>query len=261
MDYSKSVIYKICSRDKSITDVYIGSTTSFVRRKNSHKSTCNNETDKGYNLYVYGFIRESGGWNEWEMIQIEEYPCTSRRELEFREEQIRTELNATLNTHRCWTDGKCSIDGCENQVQTNKLCISHGGKRFKYFCKIDGCENQVVNNCVCVMHGAERIKCKIDGCDNWVVNNGICQFHGAVIKKCKIDGCKKQVINNGVCMKHGAVVKKRECSVDGCDYHVKNNGVCKRHGAVVKKCKIDGCEKNAREKGLCYRHRIKRLIS
>ena len=63
MDYSKSVIYKICCRDKSITDVYIGSTTNFIKRKTLHKYNCTNEKSKGYNRYVYGFIRENCGMN------------------------------------------------------------------------------------------------------------------------------------------------------------------------------------------------------
>ena len=66
-DYSKSVIYKICCRDKSITDVYIGSTTNFVKRKPLHKTTCNNEIGKCYNSYVYGFIRENGNWDNFEI--------------------------------------------------------------------------------------------------------------------------------------------------------------------------------------------------
>ena len=117
MDYSKSVIYKICCRDKSINDVYIGSTTNFVKRKTMHKSDCNNEKSKGYNRYVYGFIRENGDWENFEMIQIEEFPCNNKRELKFREEHLRKELNATLNSHTCWRDENdtyiCQIEGCK----------------------------------------------------------------------------------------------------------------------------------------------------
>lgn len=227
MDYSKSVIYKICCRDKSITDVYIGSTTNFVKRKTMHKAVCNNEKSKSYNRYVYGFIRENGNWDNFEMIQLEECPCHTKRELEFREEQLRTELNATLNMVRCWTDGKCKIDDCDNNTKQNGICIKHGADTKKYFCKIDGCDNQVQNSGVCTIHGAERIKCHIDGCGKQVVNNGVCKKHGAETKKCKIDGCDTQVVNNGVCQSHGAVIKK--CKIDGCDTQVQKNGLCYRH--------------------------------
>ena len=33
----------------------------------------------------YEFIRDNGGWNEWVMIAIQEYPCNSKRELLIKE--------------------------------------------------------------------------------------------------------------------------------------------------------------------------------
>ena len=41
IDYSKTVIYKICCLDKSIQDLYIGHTTNFTKRKYQHKVCCN----------------------------------------------------------------------------------------------------------------------------------------------------------------------------------------------------------------------------
>jgi hypothetical protein len=38
-----------------------------------------------------------GGWDNWEVIQIEEHPCTSKRELEARERHWLEALGATLN--------------------------------------------------------------------------------------------------------------------------------------------------------------------
>jgi len=97
-DYSKNIIYKLCSLDQSITDIYIGQTTNFTKRKNSHKSKCNKSTTKDYNRYVYQFIREHGGWDNWSMIQIEEYPCINKREAESRETYWMKELKSTLNS-------------------------------------------------------------------------------------------------------------------------------------------------------------------
>jgi len=37
IDYSKSIIYKICCNDINIIDIYIGSTTNFITRKAEHK--------------------------------------------------------------------------------------------------------------------------------------------------------------------------------------------------------------------------------
>ena len=47
IDYSKTIIYKIVCNDLNIKDCYIGSTTSFTKRKNRHKSNCNNKKTEG----------------------------------------------------------------------------------------------------------------------------------------------------------------------------------------------------------------------
>ena len=71
IDYSNTIIYRIVCKDTSITDCYVGHTTNFINRKNGHKTKCNNEKDKNYNLNVYQFIRDNGNWENWDMIEIE----------------------------------------------------------------------------------------------------------------------------------------------------------------------------------------------
>ena len=97
IDYSKSIIYKICCNDTSITDCYIGSTTDLYRRKASHKSTCNNTTNKSYNMNVYKFIREYGEWSNWSIVVIEEYNAQNKNDLHSRERYWMEQLKATLN--------------------------------------------------------------------------------------------------------------------------------------------------------------------
>ena len=96
-DYSKGLIYKFVCLDTDITDIYVGSTTSFKHRKAGHKSICYNEKNKDYNSYVYKFIRENGGWEAWNMILVEYYPCKSSLDLHKREREIIEELKSTLN--------------------------------------------------------------------------------------------------------------------------------------------------------------------
>lgn len=96
-DYSKTIIYKLCCKDPDVEDVYVGSTTNFRTRKNEHKSRCNNQSSSHYNFHVYQFIREHGGWDNFDMIQIEEYPCKSKREKEARERYYVEQLKAKLN--------------------------------------------------------------------------------------------------------------------------------------------------------------------
>ena len=85
IDYSKTVMYKIVCKDLNIQDVYVGHTTDFRIRKNRHKSGCLNEKGKHYNLNIYKIIRENGGWDNWEMIEIEKYPCNDSNEAGKRE--------------------------------------------------------------------------------------------------------------------------------------------------------------------------------
>ena len=251
IDYSKSLIYKICPIDKKIEECYIGSTTSFSRRKYDHKSACNNIISKGYSKPLYKHIRENGGWDAFEMVLIEYYPCGSSLELRQREEFWRSTLKAELNAVRCYTDGKCKIDDCENVVVNNGLCKKHGAKRNE--CKIDNCNNQVVNNGLCIKHGAKRNECKIDNCTNHSQNNGVCMKHGAKRIECKIENCNNKVQTNGVCMKHGA--KRYECKIENCTNHSQNNGLCKKHGAIVKRCKIENCTNQVQKNnGLCRKH-------
>ena len=97
IDFSKTIIYKIVCNDLSITDCYIGHTTDFTKRKSCHKSRCNNANCKEYNLNVYQFIRNNGGWDNWCMIEIEKYACNNNNESCTREKYWLEILNATLN--------------------------------------------------------------------------------------------------------------------------------------------------------------------
>jgi hypothetical protein len=97
-DYSKNVIYKLVCNDLNILGCYVGHTTDFIRRKQRHKSDCNNENGEHYNYKVYTTIRENGGFNNWTMIEIEKYPCRDENEATARERHWFEILNSGLNT-------------------------------------------------------------------------------------------------------------------------------------------------------------------
>jgi len=80
VDYSKTVIYKLVCKDVTVTDCYDGSTTSFTKRKCGHKTTCNNKASKDHNLPVYRFIRDNGGFDNWDMIEVETYNAVNKLE-------------------------------------------------------------------------------------------------------------------------------------------------------------------------------------
>jgi hypothetical protein len=99
---------KIVCNDLAITDLYIGNTTQFDKRKYNHKRLSKepnaNQKDKAqfvgkqdYERALYKKIRENGGWDNWSMIKIEDYPCKDRYEAEKRERELMELHKATLN--------------------------------------------------------------------------------------------------------------------------------------------------------------------
>lgn len=97
VNYGENVIYKLCCKNPEIQNIYVGHTTNFRRRKSEHKSDCGNKNKECYNYNVYSFIRENGGFNNWDMVLIEEYPCENKLQAHQRERYWIEILNATLN--------------------------------------------------------------------------------------------------------------------------------------------------------------------
>jgi len=99
IDYNKTQIYKLIHNDDiNNENIYIGSTTNFVKRKYNHKYDCNNEKAKIYNLKVYQNIRNNGGWIEWKMLLVEKFPCIDKRESDVRERYWIDHFKSQLNT-------------------------------------------------------------------------------------------------------------------------------------------------------------------
>jgi hypothetical protein len=95
------IIYKIICKDLSITDCYVGLTRKELKmREYHHQKTCSNENYKYYNKYLYQFIRENGGWENFEMIEIEKIKCKNNFEARTKEQYWIDNLNATLNKIR-----------------------------------------------------------------------------------------------------------------------------------------------------------------
>jgi predicted GIY-YIG superfamily endonuclease len=95
-DYSKGVIYTIKTGD----NLYVGSTTDFMRRKSQHKHIIFNENNPMYNSNLYRKIRENNGLYDIEIYK--QFPCNNNKELRIEEEQIKKYLNADLNNNRCY---------------------------------------------------------------------------------------------------------------------------------------------------------------
>jgi len=99
-DYSKGFIYKFVCNDITIPNTYTGSSTDWIKRKNCHKSACNNDRCPKYNLYVYQFMRANGGWNNFTMLKICDFPCQNKFELELEERKYMELLKSDLNKQK-----------------------------------------------------------------------------------------------------------------------------------------------------------------
>jgi hypothetical protein len=103
IDYSKTIIYKLVHKeDYDNANIYIGSTINFIVRKNKHKYCCNNETNPFYNQVKYQYIRNNGGWDCFNMIEVEKYPCNDKREVEAREQYWISYFNTNLNMKKSY---------------------------------------------------------------------------------------------------------------------------------------------------------------
>ena len=135
IDYSKTVIYGIFSNSGD-GNVYIGHTTNFISRKREHKNTCNNPNGRNYNLKVYKTIRENGGWNNFTMRLIEEFPCNTRNEAAEREFYYFQQYNATMNTaipnrsNKQWF-----IDNKEKCIENSKVYYNNNKEKFRDWSK------------------------------------------------------------------------------------------------------------------------------
>jgi hypothetical protein len=110
VNYNKSTIYKLCCNDLNVTEIYIGSTTNSNKRKNAHKTVCNNKGNRSYNLYVYQFIRSNGGFQNWSMVEIELFNARDKKDLYRRERHwIETE-RAVLNSYRAYVTEEEKIE-------------------------------------------------------------------------------------------------------------------------------------------------------
>lgn len=135
IDYSKTIIYKIYCNDPTITDIYIGHTTNFTQRKKTHKQMTLHNTNIHSNRYVYNFIRDHGGWDNWSMVQLQESNLKNKREAEAYEHNWIQKLGATLNSKKPYMQCK------ENSVEYKKEWYENNKKEV-----LEKAKNNYENN-------------------------------------------------------------------------------------------------------------------
>ena len=95
INHNNENFYKLVCKDKDITECYVGHTTRFNVRKQQHKPACVNPSDYYYNSTIYRFIRDNGGWGNWDMILIERCKCESSLDARKKEKEYLDQFKAT----------------------------------------------------------------------------------------------------------------------------------------------------------------------
>jgi len=73
IDYSKTLIIKIVSKDLKKKEFFLDYCQGLTNKVYLLKKQCNDEKHKKYNSDMNKFIREHGGWDNFDVIIVEEY--------------------------------------------------------------------------------------------------------------------------------------------------------------------------------------------
>ena len=159
----QSVIYKIFCKDTAVTDCYVGRTCSFVSRTNQHKTCCTNQNSGSYGYKLYNKIRETGGWDNWDIKEIESVEHDSSDTLIARQREAFWfyELKATLNKN---TPNQSQKESCKMWYKKNPTYFHDYGIEYYNKNKETIQEKQKV-------YYSENKKKIADACKAWVENN------------------------------------------------------------------------------------------
>ena len=133
VNYNQGKIYKLCCKDVNVKEFYIGSTCNELKvRKYNHKITSTNSNDKSYNLKVYKYIRENGGFENWDIVLVEEYKeCNNKMELHQKERYYIELLGATLNSRIPNRTKKEYYEDNKEQIKEHKKEYYENNKEHK----------------------------------------------------------------------------------------------------------------------------------
>ena len=88
VNYEKTWVYKIECKDPTVKHTYVGHTTSSLSAIKSRIKKQLNQKKCGF-LY----IRENGGWDNWVLTKVEDFPCSNGEKAYLRTKQLYCEIN------------------------------------------------------------------------------------------------------------------------------------------------------------------------
>jgi predicted GIY-YIG superfamily endonuclease len=111
-DYSATIIYTIRCKNPSITELYVGHTTDFVKRRYAHR-----QASLTYGNKLYEMIRNNGGWENWKMEIVHYFSCNNANEAREKEQEYYVALGATLNSVEPQRDKTVQTKPIKNIIQ------------------------------------------------------------------------------------------------------------------------------------------------
>ena len=186
IDYSNTIIYKIICKNPAVTDVYVGHTTNFVQRKQSHKYNCNTSN---HTCKLYEIIKANGGWHNWSMVIINFYNCINLSEAKEKEQEYFVSLNATLNSVEPSPGPKPKVLKSNTSKQTQIFYCST--------CKINTCNSKVLEQHIITNEHITNVNkqntltlsnSNTDSVEHVIVEKTLMKF---ICEKCNIDCYRK----------------------------------------------------------------------
>jgi hypothetical protein len=128
INYSNTIFYKICCKNPNVNDVYVGYTTNLIKRKYQHKNSYENNENKP-KLHIYNTIRDNGGWNNWDIIELGTFNLNNSLEARLKEQEFYNNLiNNTNNDNKIEKTKFCNL--CNKQYENTCEFNKHLCKKY-----------------------------------------------------------------------------------------------------------------------------------
>tara|TARA_R110000796_G_scaffold245400_1_gene369581 strand:+ start:158 stop:685 length:528 start_codon:yes stop_codon:yes gene_type:complete len=125
-------VYKITCLIPNINWCYVGSTKNYHKRKSEHKRDCYNKKNPKYNKKTYCFIRENGGFDNFQFEIIEKFEKYDKLKLHERElYYIDKTWNINSNQRRPCTKDDNRLTRKKEYRENNKEKISQKIKEYR----------------------------------------------------------------------------------------------------------------------------------
>jgi hypothetical protein len=134
-DIDNYVMYKLSPKNKNLKYCYIGHTNNFIFRKRQHYLPSVDLNHIKSHILLYETIRQNGGWDEWEMVELENFNGKTKLEARIREQELIDEHSANLNMLKAYISEE-DRNALKKQItqkyrEENKELLKEQTKKYK----------------------------------------------------------------------------------------------------------------------------------